>query len=77
MQISVNLIHFCEGMMEGRKEGRRDYVGLVSNQNLSLLVKSFFNPVQWLSRVTSKVFSISTARKLVRNGNTGALTQTH
>lgn len=73
----MNLIHFCEGMMERRKERRRDYVGLVSNQNVSLLVKSFFNPVQWFSRVTSKVCSISTARKLVRNGNTGALTQTH
>ena len=56
----MNLVHFCEDTMEGRKE-RRDYVGLVSNQSLNLLVKSFFNPVQWFSRITSKVSSISTA----------------
>ena len=59
----MNLVHFCEDTMEGRKE-RRDYVGLVSNQSLNLLVKSFFNPVQWFSRVTSKISSISTARNL-------------
>ena len=59
----MNLVHFCEDTMEGRKE-RRDYVGLVSNQSLNLLVKSFFNPVQWFSRVTSKISNISTARNL-------------